>query len=129
MDMLSIIQPLQSACIFHQSNTLIFHKLTFRVEQKWNKIWYCLWFISRNRLNTVLFLFTSLPRGKVFCPGTKNTVYYILIIEMLRNIDEMKCEFSFFCNFKVKKKIFHCSETYFLYFHWCIAELLSSKVS
>ena len=45
-------------------------------------------------------------------------IYYILINEILENIDEIKCVFLIFY-------IFHCSETYFPYFHYSPAGLLS----
>jgi hypothetical protein len=49
------------------------------------------------------------------------SIYYILIKEILRNIDEIKCVYLFFHIFTVKKNNFHCNATYFPYFHWCLA--------
>ena len=41
-------------------------------------------------------------------------------------LNEIKFVFSFSV-FSLKKFIFHCSETYFLYFHWSPGRLLSSS--
>ena len=44
---------------------------------------------------------------------------HLLINEILRIIDEIKCLHSFFFFVYLQlKKNFHCSETYFSYFHW-----------
>jgi hypothetical protein len=55
-------------------------------------------------------------------------IYYILINEILRNIDEIICVFSFSV-FHFKKFIFNCSKTYFPYLHWCPVGRISSKLS
>ena len=56
-----------------------------------------------------------------------NIIYCILINEILRlrNIDEIKM--YFFCILIVNMN-FYCSETYFPYFHWSPAGLLSSNI-
>ena len=71
-----------------------------------------------------IIILSKIPK---FCFAEKKeekinkTFYYKLINEILENIDETKCVFLIFC-------IFHCSETYFLYFHWSPAGLLSFNI-